>query len=161
MLKVLVGDQQYTEGFSFYNTLFAHIYGTPLSSNERSQAIGRIRRLCSHTAIPSIEDRVVRVFTYVATHKGRLVGDGAIMQQNLKEAAEFGKIEEIAKRSAIDCMLHSELTGAACAAKKKKEALSTMRFKKYLRERTPDERSSILGRMRMIANRVRGVATEE
>ena len=64
IINLLLFNKLFSEGISYFNVRNVHIVGTPPTSLERDQAIGRAIRYCSHKTL-DLSKWTVTVYNYV------------------------------------------------------------------------------------------------
>ncbi len=127
VIKILMITKSGVEGISLSNVQDVHICEPHWHPVRIEQAIGRARRICSHTSLPK-EDQVVRVNMYITTFsdetlekmnttiklndtddKGSIISTDQYMYNIMARKERMSKqMLEVIKSSAIDCEIHNK-----------------------------------------------------
>ena len=127
VIKILMITKSGVEGISLSNVQDVHICEPHWHPVRIEQAIGRARRICSHTSLPK-EDQIVRVNMYISKfsdetlekmnttiklndtdEKGKIISTDEYMYNIMARKERMAKqMLEIVKSSAIDCEIHNK-----------------------------------------------------
>ncbi len=127
VIKLLMITKSGVEGISLSNVQDVHICEPHWHPVRIEQAIGRARRICSHTALPK-DDQVVRVNMYISRFsdeilekmnttiklndtddKGKIISTDEYMYNIMARKEKMAKqMLETVKASAIDCEIHNK-----------------------------------------------------
>jgi len=104
-IKILILSPASKEGFSAFNVQQFHILEPNWNISRLDQIIGRAVRYCSHKNLP-MEERIVRVYIYVATHPSEkeTVDEYMVKLSNEKQKL-INEFEDSIKKASIDCRL--------------------------------------------------------
>lgn len=127
VIKLLMITKSGVEGISLSNVQDVHICEPHWHPVRIEQAIGRARRICSHTSLPK-EDQVVRVNMYISkfsdetiekmnttiklndtNEQGKIISTDEYMYGIMSRKEKMSKqMLETIKSSAIDCEIHNK-----------------------------------------------------
>jgi len=104
-IKIILGSPAMKEGVSLKRVEQIHILEPYWNLSRIEQIIGRGIRYCSHADLPK-EERVVKVYLYLATHEKEDISiDEYIWSIAKKKHSLIQEFEHALKENAIDCKL--------------------------------------------------------
>jgi superfamily II DNA or RNA helicase len=104
-LKILLGSPAAKEGVSLFNTRAMFVIDPYWNMSRMLQIFGRAVRFCSHKELPP-EQRYVKIYLYLATHKNHESIDKYILGLAKEKHALISQFEKALKESAVDCQLN-------------------------------------------------------
>lgn len=111
-VKVVIASRKGSEGLNLFGFREMHILDPWHNMNLLEQTIGRVIRNKSHHHLPP-EKRNVVVYNYATTLSGNLSGRESIDQRVYSiaedKAVSAGRVEELLKFNAIDCVINRPL----------------------------------------------------
>lgn len=103
-IKIMLGTPAIKEGVSLLRVKQVHIIEPTWNWSKMMQIMGRAVRFCSHKDLP-VDERIVKIYVYIATHKGEETTDQYILNLAIQKHKLISKFEHALKESAIDCTL--------------------------------------------------------
>lgn len=104
-LKIILGSPSIKEGVTLKAVKQVHILEPYWNRSRLEQIIGRASRYCSHKELPE-EDRIVKVYIYIATHELDMTVDKYIDYVAMRKERLIKGIEKLIMEAAVDCRLN-------------------------------------------------------